>query len=74
MAGTVNHPWYCPDCKFSKREADQMVGDVLSGGPEKAYSCSKNMNMEYFWFRDSRCPKFDNGEFDDFDYDFEYDY
>lgn len=64
--GVVNCPWYCADCIHSKREADQMVGDVRSGGSEEAYSCSENMNMKHFWFYGTQCPKFDDGEFDNY--------
>jgi hypothetical protein len=45
-----------------KYEGTLMVGtDATGGGPEPAYSCRKDKDMEYFWYNGVSCPFFDNG-------------
>lgn len=59
---TVNCPMYCLDCMNVKYEGTLMVGtDATGGGPEPAYSCRKDKDMEYFWYNGVSCPFFDNG-------------
>lgn len=65
MIGTTCYPLYCLKCDHSHREKDMMVGGTLDGGPEKAYSCRKSMDMEYYDFNNKKCPEYYNQDEED---------